>query len=102
MNTGVSVLDIIDRVGRGLLDSQTQVKLDLRVGLTLVEEKASGVHGHLIQKVAELDGTFRFEFTWFPWGCEYYKQTGRMMAEDGIETLAQFDAIFLGAVRARS
>lgn len=54
----------------------------------------------VLNKVAELDGTFKFEFTHFPWGCEYYKQTGKMMADDGIETLKNFDAIFLGAVGA--
>ena len=54
----------------------------------------------VLNTVAELDGRFRFEFTHFPWGCEYYKETGRMMAEDGIETLSKFDAIFLGAVGA--
>lgn len=52
----------------------------------------------LLEKVAELDGTFRFEFTHFPWGCQYYLEHGRMMAEDGIETLKNFDAILLGAV----
>ena len=54
----------------------------------------------VLNAAAEADGSFRFEFTCFPWGCEYYKQTGRMMAEDGIETLSKFDAIFLGAVGA--
>ena len=54
----------------------------------------------VLEKVAALDGSFRFEFTQFPWGCEYYKKTGRMMAEDGIQKLSQFDAIFLGAVGA--
>lgn len=34
----------------------------------------------------------------FPWSCEYYLETGRMMPADGIETLRGFDAIFLGAV----
>lgn len=48
--------------------------------------------------VAELDGGFEFEFTHFPWGCDYYLKNGRMMAEDGMEQLAGFDAIFLGAV----
>ena len=52
----------------------------------------------VLKQVAELDGTFRFEFTMFPWGCQYYLKTGRMMPEDGMETLKQFDAIFLGAV----
>ncbi|MBQ3135750.1 MAG: tartrate dehydrogenase [Oscillospiraceae bacterium] len=54
----------------------------------------------VLDEVARLDGGFRFEFTHFPWGCEYYKETGRMMAEDGIEQLKAFDAIFLGAVGA--
>lgn len=34
----------------------------------------------------------------FPWSCDYYLEHGRMMPEDGIETLRGFDAIFLGAV----
>lgn len=54
----------------------------------------------VLEKTAELDGTFRFEFTHFPWGCEYYLREGRMMPEDGIEQLSKFDAIFLGAVGA--
>lgn len=52
----------------------------------------------VLDAVAKMDGGFRFEFTHFPWGCEYYKETGRMMAQDGMETLSKFDAIFLGAV----
>ena len=48
--------------------------------------------------VAQKDGRFSFEFTEFPWGCEYYLKTGKMMPEDGIETLSHFDAIYLGAV----
>lgn len=54
----------------------------------------------VLNEVALLDGSFKFEFTHFPWGCEYYQKTGRMMAEDGIEQLKKFDAIFLGAVGA--
>lgn len=34
----------------------------------------------------------------FPWSCDHYLQHGRMMPEDGIETLRGFGAIFLGAV----
>jgi len=52
----------------------------------------------VLNKVAELDGTFEFEFTEYPWGCEYYLKEGRMMPADGIEQLRQHDAIFLGAV----
>jgi tartrate dehydrogenase/decarboxylase/D-malate dehydrogenase len=34
----------------------------------------------------------------FSWSCETYLESGRMMPEDGLEQLAAFDAIFLGAV----
>lgn len=52
----------------------------------------------VMKKVAELDGRFQFEFTYFPWGCEYYSKYNKMMDEDGIEKLKNFDAIYLGAV----
>lgn len=54
----------------------------------------------VLKEVAAIDGGFDFEFTYFPWGCDYYKETGKMMADDGIEQLKKFDAIFLGAVGA--
>lgn len=54
----------------------------------------------VLREVARLDGKFEFDFTFFPWGCDYYKQTGKMMPDDGIEQLSAFDAIFLGAVGA--
>ena len=54
----------------------------------------------VLNAVAALDGNFRFEFTHYPWGCEYYLQNGTMMPEDGMEKLAKADAIFLGAVGA--
>lgn len=54
----------------------------------------------VLKEVARIDGSFDFQFTYFPWGCEYYRQTGRMMSEKGIERLKEFDAIFLGAVGA--
>jgi tartrate dehydrogenase/decarboxylase/D-malate dehydrogenase len=38
------------------------------------------------------------EFVAFPWGCDYYLASGRMMPEDALETLRAFDAIFLGAI----
>lgn len=40
----------------------------------------------------------QFQFEYFPWGSEYYFQQGRMMPEDGLEILKDFDAIYLGAV----
>jgi tartrate dehydrogenase/decarboxylase/D-malate dehydrogenase len=38
------------------------------------------------------------QWTEFPWGCEFYRETGRMMDRDGLEQLRAFDAIYLGAV----
>lgn len=52
----------------------------------------------VLERVAELDGSFRFRFTDYPWGCEYYLREGRMMAADGMDRLRDHDAIFLGAV----
>ena len=52
----------------------------------------------VLSGIAAMDGTFAVEFTDFPWGCEYYLQTGKMMDEDGLEKLKAFDAIYLGAV----
>jgi tartrate dehydrogenase/decarboxylase/D-malate dehydrogenase len=47
---------------------------------------------------AQSQGRFAFEWTEFPWGCEYYEKTGQMMAADGLQTLQGFDAIYFGAV----
>ncbi|MCC7124322.1 MAG: tartrate dehydrogenase [Acidobacteria bacterium] len=33
-----------------------------------------------------------------PWGCDYYRDTGRMMAADALDRLRDSDAIFLGAI----
>ena len=54
----------------------------------------------VLERAAALSGAFRFQFTYFPWGCEYYLEHGRMMDADGMERLAGFDAIYLGAVGA--
>ncbi len=54
----------------------------------------------ILDTVAAADGSFRFAWEEFPWGCEYYLKHGIMMDEDGIETLKGFDAIYLGAVGA--
>jgi tartrate dehydrogenase/decarboxylase / D-malate dehydrogenase len=43
-------------------------------------------------------GRFEFDWTEFPWGCDYYAQTGQMMAPDGLQILEAFDAIYFGAV----
>jgi tartrate dehydrogenase/decarboxylase/D-malate dehydrogenase len=39
-------------------------------------------------------------FTWnrLPWGSEYYKKNGKILPDDGWETLRKHDAIFFGAI----
>ncbi|MGH3910549.1 MAG: isocitrate/isopropylmalate family dehydrogenase, partial [Pseudonocardiaceae bacterium] len=34
----------------------------------------------------------------FDWSCQRYKETGTMMPGGGLETLAKYDAVLLGAV----
>lgn len=52
----------------------------------------------VLNTASQLSGDFSFEFTHFPWGCEYYLEHGKMMSDDGMEQLHDFDAIYLGAV----
>jgi tartrate dehydrogenase/decarboxylase / D-malate dehydrogenase len=53
----------------------------------------------VLERLSERSGGhFAFQFESFPWGCEHYLQTGRMMDEDGLERLRPFDAIYFGAV----
>ncbi len=47
--------------------------------------------------VAEVHGGFRLEMRQFPWSCEYRLQHGRMMPDDGLKILANFQAIYFGA-----
>lgn len=51
----------------------------------------------VIREVAARCG-FELAVTEFPWGCDFYRRHGRMMDVDGFERLADFDAIYFGAV----
>jgi tartrate dehydrogenase/decarboxylase/D-malate dehydrogenase len=52
----------------------------------------------VLRRAGEITGSFRLQTTDFPWSCEHYLATGRMMPEDGLSRLADSDAIYLGAV----
>lgn len=52
----------------------------------------------VLDRLAELHGGVKFQYTEFPWSCEYYLEHGEMMPKDGIETLKNFEQIYLGAV----
>lgn len=55
----------------------------------------------VLKKIESLDENINFDFEFFPWGCDYYLEQGKMMPENGIDILKSFDAIFLGAVGAK-
>jgi tartrate dehydrogenase/decarboxylase/D-malate dehydrogenase len=54
--------------------------------------------GIAVLKAATAGSPVSLDFTELPWGCEYFVQYQRMMPEDGLATLAGFDAIYLGAI----
>ena len=47
-----------------------------------------------VLKAAASRQHFTLEGELFPWSCRYFEQHGRMMPEDGLSQLSQFDAIF--------
>ena len=54
----------------------------------------------VLQALAARDGGFACDVTTYDWGSDYYKKHGRMMPDDGLESLKSHDAIFFGAVGA--
>ena len=55
----------------------------------------------VLAAVASAQGDFDLDITHFPWGSDYYLEHGRMMADDGLDQLRGFDAIYFGAVGSR-
>jgi len=52
----------------------------------------------VLASLAGTNGGFEMTFTRFPWGSRYYLEHGKMMPDDGLDTLSAFDAIYFGAV----
>lgn len=52
----------------------------------------------VLDAVCKLDGGVSLHYDSFEWSCEYYARHGKMMPDDGLETLKSFDSIYLGAV----
>jgi tartrate dehydrogenase/decarboxylase/D-malate dehydrogenase len=52
----------------------------------------------VLDTIAEVHGGLKFEYKQFPWNCDYYIEHGEMMPKDGLDTLKNFNAIFLGAI----
>ncbi|MEX0762480.1 MAG: tartrate dehydrogenase [Dehalococcoidia bacterium] len=62
------------------------------IGVDVVEE------GLKVLKSVGASHGINWTFEEFPWGSEYYFKHGEMLPGDGVDQLAGFDAIFLGAV----
>lgn len=62
------------------------------VGPELTEQAAL-----ILSTAADLHG-FDVSTQTFDWSCDYYRRHGAMMPDDALETLAGFDAIFLGCI----
>jgi tartrate dehydrogenase/decarboxylase/D-malate dehydrogenase len=52
----------------------------------------------VIQRAAEITGSFSIDPVEYPWSCQFYLRTGAMMPPDALTILADHDAILLGAV----
>jgi tartrate dehydrogenase/decarboxylase/D-malate dehydrogenase len=54
--------------------------------------------GILVLNAAAKRHGFNLQWDNLPWSCDFYKETGRMMPEDGLTQIKSHDAIYLGAV----
>ena len=52
----------------------------------------------VLRRAGEVTGNFALGTIEYPWSCQWYLAHGRMMPEDGLDRLADSDAIYLGAV----
>ncbi len=52
----------------------------------------------ILNALADQTPDLSFRYTDFPWGSAYYRETGQMMPDDGLERLRPHDAILFGAV----
>lgn len=62
------------------------------IGIEVVEE------GLKVTRAVAGEHYIAWSFTEFPWGSDYYFKNGEMMPSDALDALADFDAIYLGAV----
>jgi tartrate dehydrogenase/decarboxylase/D-malate dehydrogenase len=63
------------------------------IGLEVMNEAVK-----VLEFLKKLDPSFTIEWTTFDWSSEYYLKHGKMMPENGLETLKKYDAILFGAI----
>ena len=54
----------------------------------------------VVEKLAQTLKTFEIEFTHIPWGTAHYKENGRYVDENVLDTLRGYDAALFGSVGA--
>ena len=52
----------------------------------------------ILTALSNLEPELNFTYTEFPWGSAYYRETGKMMPDDGLSEVGKCDAILFGAV----
>ncbi|MDA0769482.1 MAG: tartrate dehydrogenase [SAR202 cluster bacterium Casp-Chloro-G4] len=62
------------------------------IGIEVIEEAI-----RVLEAVAQ-EHDFTLNFTEYPWGTDYYFEHGEMMPSDGLDLMAEHEAVFLGAV----
>jgi tartrate dehydrogenase/decarboxylase/D-malate dehydrogenase len=95
---------LADAATIGAPDTQAGVRGDtMRVSCAVIpgdgigsEVVTEGIR--VLEAAAELNGGLSFDFEWFPWSCQYYAEHGEMMPANGLDILAGYENIFLGAV----
>lgn len=55
-----------------------------------------------LKKIEELNRGIHFSIDTFDWNCDYYLKHGKMMPDNGLEILRDYDVILLGAIGAPS
>ncbi len=53
-----------------------------------------------IRVLARVGQKFGIDFKWdeYPWSCDYFLKTGKMMPDDGLDQIREHHAVYLGAV----
>ena len=62
------------------------------IGIEVIEEAIR------VLEAAAQQYDVTYNFTEYPWGTDYYFKHGEMMPSDGLDLMAQHEAVFLGAV----
>ena len=63
------------------------------IGLETVPESLK-----VLKAIEDIHGGIQFDTRHFDWSCQYYLQHGKMMPDNGLDVLKDYDSILFGAV----